>query len=101
MAWTQPFEDLYQFLKALPVLVRDTETNRDEIRDLREELKEATDLLHRLAFEVQRISDREKSEREKQDLRIENLKLQIEKEFLKERRLIELSSGADIEDLGE
>jgi predicted nucleic acid-binding Zn-ribbon protein len=89
--WTKIFE----FTKDVLTLQRDTQQNKADIKEaeqeikrlhiadenLREDFNKLVHLVHQLSFEIQKVSNRETSEREK-------LALQLENEMLKfERRL--------------
>lgn len=96
MGWSALLEKLYNFIKEVLALTRETEQNRAEIKELQQQLKESNDMVQRLAYEIHRISEREKHEREKIDLRMENFMLQVEKRLL-EARLIDESSSNEHE----
>lgn len=66
------WKQLYDILSGLFTLSQKVERQDKEIATLRQEMKDLTALVHRLAFEVQRSSDREASAREKQQLWLEN-----------------------------
>jgi len=77
---------LYAWVKQLFILSWDTQQNRLDIREMREELDRLTSSVQKLAFETQRIRERvehvqalEASEREKMALRLENEMLRFER----------------------
>lgn len=80
------WKQLYEWAKQLFMVSQDTERNRADIKDLREELARLTAVVQRLAFEVQRVGEKtdyarqaEASEREKLALRLENDLLKFER----------------------
>lgn len=72
---------LYEFGKQLLALKGQVEKNTQDIKDVRQDLKELTSLVHKLAYSVQRNSDNEAHEREKLVLRLENSLLRVERRF--------------------
>ncbi len=66
------WKQLYDIFSGLFILSQKVERQDKEIATLRQEMKDLTALVHRLAFEVQRVNDREASAREKQQLWLEN-----------------------------
>ena len=87
------WKDLIEFTKAVFFLQRDTQQNKDDIKkcernteklqqdvkEIRQEFAKLTVIVERLAFEIQRVSDRENSEREKMTLQLENEMLKFER----------------------
>jgi hypothetical protein len=73
------FKQLTELVAHLLFLVRDTRENKEAIEQLRREMHELASTVEKLSFEVQRISDREKLEREKLVLQLENALLKIER----------------------
>ena len=87
------WKDLIEFTKAVFFLQRDTQQNKDdikkcehnteklqqEVKEIRQEFAKLTVIVERLAFEIQRVSDRENSEREKMALQLENEMLKFER----------------------
>lgn len=73
------WKQIFDMAKRLLLLAQDAERNRDEIKELREEVQRLTVAFERLAYEIRRVSEREESEREK-------LVLQLENELLKSKR---------------
>ena len=62
-------------LKMIILLDERTEKNANDIVEIREELRNLTKAVERLAYEVKRIDDREAAEREILRLRLENERL--------------------------
>jgi predicted nucleic acid-binding Zn-ribbon protein len=60
------WKQLYDILSGLFTLSQKVDRQDKEIATLRQEMKDLTALVHRLAFEVQRSNDREENAREKQ-----------------------------------
>jgi hypothetical protein len=73
------FKQLAEFVTSLLFLARDTRENKQAITQLRREMDEMATAVEKLSFEVQRINDREKLEREKLVLQLENAVLCIER----------------------
>lgn len=73
------WKSLFDLFKSIFTFVDDLQKNRAEIKELRKENEQLTDAVKRLAYEIQRISEREQHEREKLELRleIEHLKKQL------------------------
>ncbi|MGA9767915.1 MAG: hypothetical protein WBV94_02675 [Blastocatellia bacterium] len=46
------FKQLYDLIKQLLLLAQDTQQNKAEIKELRQELKELTSVVQRLAYEI-------------------------------------------------
>lgn len=65
------WKQIYEALKQLLLLTQQTERNRSEIKELRQELQELTSVIERLAYEVRRSRENEEHEREKMALRLE------------------------------
>ena len=61
------------------LLLRDVEQNKQDIATLKEQVAETNQLVRQLAFEIQRISEREQHEREKLVLRMKNALLRFER----------------------
>ncbi|MDQ3754065.1 MAG: hypothetical protein M3371_04965 [Acidobacteriota bacterium] len=82
--WKQFVEAIKQIL----FLTRQTEQNREEIKELRRQVREMASALERLAYEVHRLSEKvdyasrnEAQEREKLELRLENRLLKFERQL--------------------
>jgi hypothetical protein len=73
------FKQLAELVTSLLFLARDTQENKEAIASLRRETDELTSMLEQLSFEVRHISDREKLEREKLALQLENAHLRFER----------------------
>jgi predicted nucleic acid-binding Zn-ribbon protein len=73
------FKQLYDLIKQLLLLARETQQNKAEIKELRQELKDLTTVVQRLAYEIHRTSENEAHEREKLVLRLENELLKFER----------------------
>ncbi len=84
--WKSIFEVMRQILN----MTEKTQKNTTDIKELREELKNFSaetqaelqnlrSAIERLAFEIQRLSERERHEREKLILRLENRLLRYER----------------------
>ena len=73
------FKQLSELLANLLFLARDTRENKEALTQLRRETHELADNLEKLSFEVQRLNEREKLEREKLVLQLENTLLRIER----------------------
>jgi ElaB/YqjD/DUF883 family membrane-anchored ribosome-binding protein len=60
-------------------LAQDTAQNKTQIQELQEEMDKLADKLQWVIFELQRLAEREASEREKLELRLENALLRFER----------------------
>jgi predicted nucleic acid-binding Zn-ribbon protein len=90
------WKQLYEWAKQLLMLSQDTERNRADIKDVREELDRLTGVVQRLAFEVQRLGEKIDYGRAAEANEREKLTLKLENEMLKfERRLLTGKSGED------
>ena len=90
--WTK----LFEFTKDILSLQRDTQQNKADIKEveqeikklhyadenLREDFNKLVHLVHQLSFEIQKVSDREKSERELITLKLENEMLKFERRLV-------------------
>jgi predicted nucleic acid-binding Zn-ribbon protein len=72
------WKQLISVVKKIFTLAEQTERNEGEIKEIRRELREVASAIERLAYELRRTSDREKSEREKLALTLENQLLKFE-----------------------
>lgn len=70
---------LYELAKQLFLLVEESQRNKTEIKELRQELKELTAVVQRLVYEVHRIGENDAHEREKLALRFENEMLKLDR----------------------
>jgi phage host-nuclease inhibitor protein Gam len=78
MGWLSHIERLLKFLQEVRALVTNTERNQEDIKYLQGELIEIGDLLKELMFEVKRMQDRSVAQRENDELRMKNFKLEVE-----------------------
>lgn len=74
-------KQLFEYVQRLLLLAHETRQNRDDIKDLQEQLESLTEKVRILAFEIQRINAREQHEREKFMLRVENTLLRFERQL--------------------
>ncbi len=72
--WKQFFELFRQVL----TLTEDTQRNRAEIKELREQQQALTLLVHKLAAKIEHIESEDKHEREKMLLQLQNVLLRFE-----------------------
>ena len=72
-------KQLYDLLKRLLLIAHESQHNKTEIKELRQELKDLTAVVQRLAYEIHRVSENEAHEREKMALRLENELLKFER----------------------
>ena len=70
---------LFDYVRQLLFLVRDAQQNREDVEELRRELQQTNSLLIDLANKVERLSERERLEREKFELKVENGLLRFER----------------------
>ncbi len=73
--WKQFFELFRQVL----TITEDTQRNKAEIRELREQLHALTIFVHKLAAKIERVESDDKHEREKMLLQVQNALLQFER----------------------
>ncbi len=73
------FKQLFEFARQAVFLQRDLRDLKDNVANLELELHETTEALRRVAFELERIAERERHEREKFALKIENTLLKSER----------------------
>jgi predicted nucleic acid-binding Zn-ribbon protein len=73
------WKQIYEALKQLLLLTQQTEKNRSEIKELRQEFQELTSVVERLVYELHRARENEAHEREKMALRLENEMLKFER----------------------
>jgi regulator of replication initiation timing len=83
------WKKLYELLERLVTLTHKVTRHDKQIEELRQEVRELTGMVHRLAIEVNRLSDRQTVEREKMELWVENQMLRFE------RRLPSTRASAD------
>ncbi len=70
---------LYELLERLVTLSQRVSRQEKQFEELRQEVRDLTGMVHRLAMEVNRLSDRQTSEREKMQLWVENQMLKFER----------------------
>ena len=75
------WKKLLEVLRNQIFLARDIQENKDKIHRLRQEFDELSELVLRLQFEVQRVREDDRHEREKMMLRIENALLKLERQI--------------------
>ena len=82
------WKEIYEWATQLLVLSKETERNRIEIREVREEVERLTLIVQGLAFEIKRLSEKIDHAHENETHEREKFALKIENEMLKfERRL--------------
>jgi DNA repair exonuclease SbcCD ATPase subunit len=86
------WKKIYELLEQLVTLAQRVSRHDKQIEELRQEVRELTGMVHRLAMEVNRMADRQTSDREKLELWVENQMLKFE------RRLPPARSGEDNSD---
>ena len=79
------FKQVVDAVRQMLLLLRDVEQNKQDIATLKEQLAETNQLVRQLAFEIQRISEREQHEREKFALKVENALLRFERRLPPEK----------------
>ncbi len=79
------WKKLYELLERLVTLTQKVTRHDKQIEELRQEVRELTSMIHRLALEVNRLSDRQTAEREKMELWIENQMLRFERRLPQSR----------------
>ena len=73
------WKKIYELLEQLVTLAQRVSRHDKQIEELRQEVRELTGMVHRLAIEVNRLSDRQTSDREKIELWVENQMLKFER----------------------
>jgi regulator of replication initiation timing len=73
------WKKLYELLERLVTLSQRVSRQEKQVEELRQEMRELTGMMHRLAIEVNRLADRQTSEREKMQLWVENQMLKFER----------------------
>ncbi len=73
------WKKIYELLEQLVTLAQRVSRQDKQIEELRQEVRELTGMLHRLAVEVNRLADRQASDREKVELWVENQMLKFER----------------------
>ncbi len=80
------FKQVVDAARQMLLLLRDVEQNKQDIATLKEQLAETNQLVRQLAFEIQRIAEREQHEREKFILKVENTLLRSERPLLPRKK---------------
>jgi FtsZ-binding cell division protein ZapB len=73
------FKQLYDIVRKAFFLQHDLTELKDNVADLERELHDTREAVRQLAFELERVAERERHERERFALRIENALLRIER----------------------
>ena len=73
------WKKLYELFERILTLTQTVSRHDREIEGMRQEMRELTTLVSRLALEVARLSDRQTSERERLQLWVENQLLRFER----------------------
>lgn len=79
------WKKLYELLERIVTLSQRVSRQEKQNEELRQEVRELTGMVHRLAIEVNRLADRQTSEREKTELWVENQMLKFERRMLPPR----------------
>ena len=72
-------KQLFDYVQQLLFLGRDTQKNREDIEGLRRELQHTNALVIEMSHKLERLAERERLEREKLVLQLENTLLRFEK----------------------
>ena len=87
MSWVSLAEKFGQFAREVLALVKTTEKNQKDIEELQSQLRELNDVLrevlHQTVREIQRYREVETLEQQKQDLKVEKFKSEIETSILR------------------
>jgi predicted nucleic acid-binding Zn-ribbon protein len=82
------WKTIYEWATQLLVLSKETERNRNDIKELREEVERLTIIVQGLAYEIKRMGDKIEHQHQSETHEREKLALKLENEMLKfERRL--------------
>ena len=73
------WKKIYELLEQLVTLAQRVSRHDKQSEELRQEVRELTGMIHRLAVEVNRLADRQSSDREKMELWVENQLLRFER----------------------
>ena len=73
------WKKICELLEQLVTLAQRVSRHDKQIEELRQEVRELTGMIHRLAVEVNRLADRQSSDREKMELWVENQMLRFER----------------------
>ncbi len=83
------WKKLYELLERLVTLSQRVSRQEKQNEELRQEVRELTGMVHRLVMEVNRLADRQTSEREKTELWVENQMLRFERRLLPPRSSVD------------
>jgi hypothetical protein len=72
-------KQLFELVRQALFLLRDVQQNKEDIAKLRRELDETHDAVRALAFELERVAERESHERERLALKLETILLRFER----------------------
>ena len=72
------FKRLFEMAKQLLTLTQETQHNKTEIKELRQELRSLTEVVQRLVYEIHRVGELDGHERDKMKLWLENQLLRFE-----------------------
>ncbi len=82
------WKEIYEWVTQLLVFAKETERNRADIKELNKEVERLTLVVHGLAFEIKRLSEKIDHAHENETHEREKLALKLENEMLRfERRL--------------
>jgi hypothetical protein len=73
------WKQLYEMVRQLLTLTRETQENKGEIKELRQELRRLSEVVQRLAYEIHRVSEVNEHQHEKTKLWVENQLLKLDK----------------------
>jgi len=73
------WKKIYELLEQLATLAQRVSRHDKQAEELRQEVRELTGMVHRLVIEVNRLADRQTSDREKMELWVENQMLRFER----------------------
>jgi hypothetical protein len=73
------FKRLLEMAKQLLTLTQETQHNKAEIKELRQETRSLTEVVQRLVYEIHRVGERDEHERDKMKLWLENQLLRFER----------------------
>ncbi|MGH9898584.1 MAG: hypothetical protein ACRD4L_07025 [Pyrinomonadaceae bacterium] len=73
------WKQILEIAKRLFLVAQDNQRNRDEIKELHQEMRNLSRAVEHLAYEIHRVSDRDNNEREKIMLQLENELLRFER----------------------
>ncbi|MEJ7861578.1 MAG: hypothetical protein WKF90_08070 [Pyrinomonadaceae bacterium] len=73
------WEKIWDVISKVATLTKDTDRNSQEIKEIRADIRDVYSKLERLAYEIQKIREEDRHEREKLALRLENELLKFER----------------------